>query len=92
MFFKLSVKARLMIVFLMISLIPLMIHSVSAYFRAKALLSVDPAIGAKIISGLLVQIIFISAIGIIVSVVSVNGHNILWCCFWIKRMPSCNNV
>ena len=67
--FKLNVKSRLMIVFLMISLIPLTVLSVSAYFRAKSLLSVDPAIGDRIISGLLVQIIFITAVGIIASVI-----------------------
>ena len=58
-----------MVVFLMISLIPLSVLSVSAYFRAKSLLSVDPDIGGRIISGLLVQIIFITAIGIIASVI-----------------------
>jgi len=65
--FRLSVKARLLVVFLMISLIPLTVLGVSAYYRASVLLSADPAMGGQIISGLLAQIIFITAIGVVAS-------------------------
>jgi len=66
--FKLSVKARLLVVFLMISLIPLTLLGVSAYCRAFALQTAGPASGAEIISGLLLQILFISAVGFVISV------------------------
>ena len=65
--FKLSVKVRLLVVFLMISLIPLTVLGVSAYRRASVLLSADPAMGVQIISGLLAQIIFITVIGVVAS-------------------------
>ena len=66
--FKLSVKARLLIVFLMISLIPLTMLGVSAYCKALALQTAGPASGAEIISGLLLQILFIVAVGFVMSV------------------------
>jgi adenylate cyclase len=66
--FKLSVKARLLVVFLMISLIPLTMLGVSAYCRALALQTAGPAAGAQIISSLLLQILFIVAVGFVMSV------------------------
>ena len=66
--FKLSVKARLLVVFLMISLIPLTLLGVSAYCKALALQTAGPAMGGQIISGLLLQILFITAIGVVLSV------------------------
>ncbi|MBL7203802.1 MAG: adenylate/guanylate cyclase domain-containing protein [Desulfobacteraceae bacterium] len=66
--FKLSVKARLLVVFLMISLIPLTLLGVSAYCKALALQTAGPALGGQIISGLLIQILFITAIGVVLSV------------------------
>ncbi len=62
-----SVKARLLVVFLMISLIPLTVLGISAYHRASVLLSADPAMGGQIISGLLTHIFFITTIGVIAS-------------------------
>ena len=66
--FKLSVKTRLLVVFLMISLIPLTLLGVSAYCKALALQTAGPAMGGQIISGLLLQILFITAIGVALSV------------------------
>jgi len=66
--FKLSVKARLLVVFLMISLIPLTLLGVSAYFKALALQTAGPALGGQVISGLLLQILFITTIGVVLSV------------------------
>jgi len=66
--FKLSVKARLLVVFLMISLIPLTLLGVSAYCKALALQTAGPAMGGQIISGLLLQILFITAIGVFLSI------------------------
>ena len=65
--FKLNVKVRLSVVFLIISLLPLMVLGVSAYFKARALLSAGPEAGEQIISGLLFQILFITAVGVAVS-------------------------
>jgi len=67
--FKLNVKARLLVVFLMISLIPLMLLGISAYFKAVALQTAGPALGGQIISGLLLQILFITTIGVVLSVI-----------------------
>ncbi len=67
--FRLSVRARLLVVFLMTGLIPLILLGVSAYSKAKALEGADPVIGGQIISGLLFQIIFIMAVGVVISVV-----------------------
>jgi adenylate cyclase len=67
--FKVNVKARLLIVSLMISLLPLTVLGVSAYCRAQALLSADAPMGEEIISGLLLQIIFITAVGVSFSLI-----------------------
>ncbi len=62
--FKLSVEKRLLIVFLMISLVPLTLVGVGAYVKASALLSADPATGHPIIGGLLGMIIFFVLVGV----------------------------
>jgi adenylate cyclase len=61
--FRLKVKNRLVVVFLMVSLIPLMSLGVSAYTKASALLTADMETGMLIISTLLIQIVFITSIG-----------------------------
>ncbi len=61
--FRLHVKTRLVVVFLTVSLIPLMVLGVSAYTKASALLTADPESGNLIISALLIQIIFITTTG-----------------------------
>lgn len=61
--FRLKVKNRLVVVFLMVSLIPLMILGVSAYTKASVLLTADMETGKLIISTLLIQIMFITSIG-----------------------------
>ena len=66
--FKLSVKTRLVVVFLMISLIPLALLGVSAYCRALALQTADAAAGAEIIPSLLLQILFITAVGFAIAI------------------------
>ena len=66
--FKLSVKVRLLVVFLMISLIPLTLLGVSAYGKALALQTAGSAMGGQIISGLLLQILFITTIGVVLSI------------------------
>lgn len=61
--FRLSVKIRLLIVFLMISLVPLTLLGVGSYIKASALLSADSAMGRPIISSLLKMIIFFVTVG-----------------------------
>ena len=67
--FKLSVRVRLFVVFLMISLLPLTVLSFSAYYKAQALLSADAVMGGHIISELVFQIFFITALGVAMSLV-----------------------
>ncbi|MBW2611999.1 MAG: adenylate/guanylate cyclase domain-containing protein [Deltaproteobacteria bacterium] len=66
--FRLNVKTRLVVVFLMISLIPLLVLSISAYTKASALLSADLESGKHIISALLIQIIFITSTGTLAAI------------------------
>ena len=66
--FRLKVKTRLLVVFLVISLIPLLVLSVSAYTKANAMLSADAELGKQIISDLLIQIMFITTIGALASI------------------------
>ncbi len=67
--FKVKVKVRLLMVSLMISLLPLTLLGVSAYGKAQALLSADSATGDHIISSLLLQILFITSVGVFFSLV-----------------------
>jgi adenylate cyclase len=67
--FRLHVKTRLVLVFLMVSLIPLMVLGVSAYTKASTLLTADPESGSLIISTLLIQIIFITTTGALAALI-----------------------
>jgi adenylate cyclase len=66
--FRLTVKVRLLASFLIISVIPLTMLGVSAYVRAKALQSADPATGDHILASLLSEIVFITAVGVVAAV------------------------
>lgn len=65
---KLRVRARLLVIFLMLSIIPLSILGVLAYTGATALLGAEPAVAADIVQNTLVVIAFIVAIGIAAAV------------------------
>ncbi len=65
---KLRVRARLLVIFLMLSIIPLSILGVLAYTGATALLGAEPAAAADIVRNMLVVIVFIVAIGIAAAV------------------------
>ena len=67
--FKLNVKIRLLIVFLMISLVPLPILGITAYSKAQALHTADAIVRTQIMSSLRVEIIFITAIAVAVSLI-----------------------
>ena len=65
---KLRVRARLLVIFLMLSIIPLSILGVLSYTGATALLEAAPAGAADIVRNMLVVIAFIVAIGIAAAV------------------------
>ncbi len=65
--FRLSVKMRLIVVFLMISLFPLPILAVTAYTKAQAMHTADAITRTQIMSSLLIEIVFITAICVAVS-------------------------
>jgi len=65
--FKLNVRIRLLIVFLAISLVPLPILGIVAYCKAIALHTADAITRTQIMSSLLVEIIFITAISVVTS-------------------------
>ena len=67
--FKLNVNTRLLIVFLVISLIPPPLLGIAAYAKAQALYRADAVLRARILSSLSMEIIFITAICVITSVV-----------------------
>ena len=65
--FRLSVKMRLIVVFLMISLFPLPLLAVTAYTKAQAMQTADAITRSQIMSSLLIEIVFITAICVAVS-------------------------
>ena len=66
--FRLRVRTRLLVIFLMLSIVPLSILGVLSYTGATALLGVGPAAAADIVQNMLVVIAFIVAIGIAAAV------------------------
>lgn len=67
--FKLNVRIRLLIVFLMISLVPLPILGITAYSKAQALHTADAITRTQIMSSLVIEIIFITGIAVVVSLI-----------------------
>ena len=64
---RFPVRARLLAIFFMVSLVPLSVLAVLAYTRALALVGADPATAAEAVDGLRLIIIFILAAGMIAS-------------------------
>jgi voltage-gated potassium channel Kch len=64
---KLNVRARLLIVFLMISLVPLILIGGGSYVRASALLAAESMGGQQIVSGLIKMVVFFVVVGVGVS-------------------------
>ena len=64
----LGVRARLLVIFLMLGIIPLSILGVLSYTGATALLGAEPEAAADIVQNMLVVIAFIVAIGIAAAV------------------------
>ena len=83
--FKLGVKTRLLIVFIFISLVPIPLLGIAAHSKAQALHSADAISRAQILSSLSFEIVFITAISFVTSIilsifvsksVSIPLHNI----------------
>jgi len=67
--FKLSVRARLLIVFISISIVTLPLLGIAAHSKAQALHSADAISRAQILSSLSLEIVFITAISLITSII-----------------------
>ncbi len=61
---RLRVRARLLVIFLMLSVVPLSILGVLSYTGATALLGAEPAAAADIVQNMLVVIVFVMAVGL----------------------------
>ncbi len=66
--FRLGVRVRLLVIFVMLSVVPLSLLGVLAYTRAAALPGVDPAAAPRIVENMLAFIVFIVAVGILAAV------------------------
>src|SRR5262249_28789494 len=65
---RLRVRTRLLVIFVMLSVIPLSLLGVLAYTRAAALPGVDPASAPRIVDDMLVFIVFIVAVGTLAAI------------------------
>jgi adenylate cyclase len=65
---RLRVRARLLVIFVMLSVIPLSLLGVLAYTRAAALPGVDPAAAPRIVENMLAFIVFIVAVGALAAI------------------------
>jgi adenylate cyclase len=66
---RLSVRARLLIVFVVISVLPVSVLGVVAYTRAAALVGADPALASSLVRDVFVLIVFVMAVGIAAAVI-----------------------
>ena len=65
---RFPVRARLLAIFFMVSLVPLSVLAMLAYTRALALVGADPAAAAEAVGGLRLIMIFILAAGMVAAV------------------------
>jgi adenylate cyclase len=65
---RLRVRTRLLVIFVMLSVIPLSLLGVLAYTRAAALPGVDPATAPRIVENMLAFIVFVVAAGTLAAV------------------------
>jgi adenylate cyclase len=65
---RLRVRVRLLVIFVMLSVIPLSLLGVLAYTRAAALPGVDPAAAPRIVENMLAFIVFIVAVGALAAI------------------------
>ena len=65
---RLGVRVRLLVIFVMLSVIPLALLGILAYTRAAALPGVDPTAAPRIVEDILVFIVFIVAVGTLTAI------------------------
>jgi adenylate cyclase len=65
---RLRVRTRLLVIFVMLSVIPLSLLGVLAYTRAAALPGMDPATAPQIVENMLAFIVFIVAVGTLAAI------------------------
>ena len=65
---RLRVRTRLLVIFLILSVIPLSLLGVLSYTRASALLGAAPAVAPRIVENMLVFIVFIVAVGTLTAI------------------------
>ncbi|MGH7344630.1 MAG: HAMP domain-containing protein, partial [Candidatus Rokuibacteriota bacterium] len=65
---RLRVRTRLVVIFVMLSVVPLSLLGVLAYTRAAALPGVDPAVAPEIVENLLIFIVFFVVVGTLAAV------------------------
>jgi adenylate cyclase len=63
--FRLGVRTRLLVIFLVLGTVPLSLLGVMAYRRSLALLATDPATAAQLVGNMLVTIVFLVAVGVV---------------------------
>lgn len=66
--FRLRVRTRLLAIFLLVGIVPLLVLGVMSYRRAESLAGAEPAAAAQVMGSLLVSIVFIAVVGILVAV------------------------
>ena len=66
--FRLRVRTRLMVIFLLVGVLPLSVLGVMSYRRAESLPGMDPAAAAQVMGSLLFSIVFIAVVGSLVAV------------------------
>src|SRR3989442_9034768 len=65
---RLRVRTRLLVIFLILSVVPLSLLGVLSYTRASALLGAAPAVAPRIVENMLVFIVFIVAVGTLTAI------------------------
>ena len=66
--FRLRVRTRLLVMFLLVGVVPLSVLGVMAYQRAASLPGMEPEAATQVVGSLLVSIAFIALVGVIVSI------------------------
>ena len=65
---RLTVRVRLLAIFLMVGVVPLAVLGILAYTRALALLGADSTTAAEIVDGMRVTILFLLGVGVVAAV------------------------
>ena len=66
--FRLRVRTRLLVIFLLVGVLPLAVLGMMSYRRAESLPGMDPAAAAQVMGSLLVSIVFIAIVGSLTAV------------------------